>query len=538
MGQIKRDLPNDAYQAATNAVNPSSTNPFFTQEDAEAGFNIDANLSPVIDNTFTSEPFGLPSLDDSYIVASPASGLWAGQDNNIATWDGEQWIFYMPMVNDTTTVLTGTNAGNIYSFDGSVWTPVTSIITNASPFKIAGSTFDAGGNIINTIARTGAIVLGQNQGVLNNSAFQAVGAAIADNFYTRQGLAANFTGANLWSRLCTITLNSGNQKTYQILFNEVSRDGGHYISAVIHLSFTKPTPTPSIGVARVRVVNISQENTTLPTTNSNYKLDDNNFVVRRYSNNTVAGCSFRIYYRPTIANTSVSVTVLNGKDGGKGIGATGIVWQDARMATIEGTAFGGSLSNYATYNYSGQRTNISAVVDPTVNDDVTFEYSKGSLWYNNTTSNPKVWICLNNTAGAAVWKLLTLTDNNNNLVLPGGLQFGGGFSVGNITANTNNLNVTGLESSILVRLSSTGNYDLTGIVVPDVTKCFFFNIFNINPQAPTPGSFSITFKNQNAGSAAQNRFLLGGDVNLQPGEGVTLLYDPVDQRWRSPGKNI
>lgn len=532
MGQIKRDLSNDAYQAATNAINASSTNPFFTQEDAEAGFNIDANLSPVIDNTFTSEPFGLPSLDDSYIVASPATGLWAGQDNNIATWDGEQWIFYMPMVNDTTTVLTGTNAGNIYSFNGTIWAPVANIVTNATPFNIAGSTTDAGGNKTGAIARAGAVVVGFNQGVINNSAFQVVGAAVGENFYTRQGLAANFTGANLWSRLCTITLNSGNQKTYQILFNEVSRDGGHYISAVIHLSFTKPTPTPSIGVARVRVVNISQENTTLPTTNSNYKLDDNNFVVRRFSNNTVAGCSFRIYYRPTIANTSVSVTVLNGKDGGKGIGATGIVWQDARMAAIEGTAFGGATSNYATFNYSGQRTNISATADPTVTDDVTFEYSKGSLWYNNTVSNPKVWICVDNTAGNAVWKLLTLTDNNNNLVLPGGLQFAGGFSSATITANTNDLLISGLAGSALVRINSTGNFQLTGIVVPDNTKSYFFSIFNVGLTG------QITYKNNDAGSIAQNRFLLGADILVQAGEGLSFIYDPVDQRWRSPGKNI
>lgn len=534
MGHIKRDLPNDEYQAAINAVNPSSTNPFFTQEDAEAGFNIDANLSPVIDNTFSSEPFGLPSLDDSYIVAPPASGSWAGQDNNIATWDGEQWIFYMPMVNDTTTVLTGTNAGNIYSFDGSVWVPVANIVTNATPFNLAGSVTDAGGNKTRAIARSGPVAVGFNQGVLNNSAFQAVGAAIADNFYTRQGLAANFTGLNLWSRLCTITLAGGGQKNFQLLFNEVSRDGSTFISAVIHLSFAKQPVVSSFGVGRVRVVNISQESRILPTTNAGYKLDENNFVVRRFSNVGTAsgGCSFRIYYRPTIANTSVSVTVLNGKDGGRGIGATGIVWQDARMAAIETVAAGGSGDNLATFNYTGQRTNISSLVDPTVTDDVTFEYSKGSLWYNNTVSNPKVWICLDNTAGAAVWKLLTLTDNNNNLVLPGGLQFAGGFSSATLTANTDNLLITGLASSALVRIDSTGNFSLTGIVVPDNTKAYFFSIFNVGLTG------NIIFKNNDVGSTAENRFLLGNDITVQPGEGLSFIYDPVDQRWRSPGKNI
>jgi hypothetical protein len=120
----------------------------------------------------------------------------------------------------------------------------------------------------------------------------------------------------------------------------------------------------------------------------------------------------------------------------------------------------------------------------------------------------------------------------------GGLQFGGNFSSASLSANTNNLLITNLASSILVRMSSTADVDLTGIVVPDNTKAYFFNIFNINPQTPSPGSFSITFKNQNAGSTAQNRFLFGTDINVQPGEGLTLIYDPVDLRWRSPGKNI
>jgi hypothetical protein len=136
---------------------------------------------------------------------------------------------------------------------------------------------------------------------------------------------------------------------------------------------------------------------------------------------------------------------------------------------------------------------------------------------------------------------LTITGNLNvsgSVSLSGGLQFGSTFATASLVGNTNNLNITNLASSILVRMSSTGNYDLTGIVVPDNTITYFFNIFNINPQAPTPGSYSITFKNQNAGSTAQNRFLFGSDINVQPGEGVTLIYDPVDLRWRSPGKNI
>ena len=122
---------------------------------------------------------------------------------------------------------------------------------------------------------------------------------------------------------------------------------------------------------------------------------------------------------------------------------------------------------------------------------------------------------------------------NGPLVAAGGLQFGGNsFATASLSANTDNLLIPNLENSILVRLeASPSNYNLTGIVVPDNTKTFFFAIFNV-------GTRNITFKDEDASSNADNRFLLGADVLIQGGEGITLIYDPVDTRWRSPGKNI
>jgi UDP-3-O-[3-hydroxymyristoyl] glucosamine N-acyltransferase len=118
------------------------------------------------------------------------------------------------------------------------------------------------------------------------------------------------------------------------------------------------------------------------------------------------------------------------------------------------------------------------------------------------------------------------------LELEGGLQFGSSFASATLTGNTDNLVIANLETSILVRLeASPSNYSLTGIVVPDNTKTFFFSVFNV-------GTRSITFKDEDAGSDADNRFLLGANVVVQAGEGITLIYDPVDTRWRSPGKNI
>ena len=49
----------------------------------------------VKDKDLTAPP-GSPTPDDSYIVASPATGAWSGQEDDIATWDGSQWIFETP----------------------------------------------------------------------------------------------------------------------------------------------------------------------------------------------------------------------------------------------------------------------------------------------------------------------------------------------------------------------------------------------------------------------------------------------------------
>lgn len=50
------------------------------------------------------------------------------------------------------------------------------------------------------------------------------------------------------------------------------------------------------------------------------------------------------------------------------------------------------------------------------------------------------------------------------------------------------------------------------------------------------GGFSITLRNENAGSAATNRFYFGGqDLPLASGAAATLQYDGVAQRWHSAG---
>lgn len=51
------------------------------------------------------------------------------------------------------------------------------------------------------------------------------------------------------------------------------------------------------------------------------------------------------------------------------------------------------------------KNNLSAIVDPTVNDDSAAGYAVGSTWVN--TVGGKVWKCVDDSVGAAVWKDLS-----------------------------------------------------------------------------------------------------------------------------------
>lgn len=49
----------------------------------------------------------------------------------------------------------------------------------------------------------------------------------------------------------------------------------------------------------------------------------------------------------------------------------------------------------------GVLNNTSAVTDPTPNDDASLNYDRGSIWINISTN--VVFICVDNSVGAAVW---------------------------------------------------------------------------------------------------------------------------------------
>lgn len=98
-------------------------------QDPAAGLNlalnvIDALLQTAVINMSLTEPPGSPSDGDLYIVATGATGVWAGQDNNLARYvaEGDFWQFYEAGTN--VHVVLNLDDGGLYAWTGSTWAPV------------------------------------------------------------------------------------------------------------------------------------------------------------------------------------------------------------------------------------------------------------------------------------------------------------------------------------------------------------------------------------------------------------------------------
>lgn len=119
---------------------------------------------------------------------------------------------------------------------------------------------------------------------------------------------------------------------------------------------------------------------------------------------------------------------------------------------------------------------------------------------------------------------------SNNNAISGG-QFYGAYTTVTLTANTDNLVITDIQNFVLIEITTTGNFNLTGIVPATTDVSWIIKIFNA-------GNNNLLLKNNDAGSGASYRFSIGGDKTIQPGEGLELTYRPLVQKWASTGINI
>lgn len=139
---------------AVGALTPTPTN--YTPVDASIVSNhlnaIDAELgalasttqnfewqSSVISATILDPTPLTPSTGDRYLINGTGVGAWAGQDNNIAEWDGSAWQYTIPTTG--TFVSSDAEPDRLYQFGGSSWSAKNFEATTASGF-LSKSGFD------------------------------------------------------------------------------------------------------------------------------------------------------------------------------------------------------------------------------------------------------------------------------------------------------------------------------------------------------------------------------------------------------------
>lgn len=115
-----------------------------------------------------------------------------------------------------------------------------------------------------------------------------------------------------------------------------------------------------------------------------------------------------------------------------------------------------------------------------------------------------------------------LYNTNNTTWYP--LVGGGVLSPAAITVSQNDYNPAGLGTCTVLRLTSTGSVNITGLTAPTTGQQLIL-VSNI-------GSNTITLTNEDASSTAANRFDLTANLGLAASQSVFLYYDPTSSRWR------
>lgn len=127
----------------------------------------EARTSRVLSRALTTPP-GSPAESDAYIIPAGATGVWSGKTNQIATYIGGAWSYYVPIEGCSSPWVN--NEDKLVTFDGTNWVisggasggTVTSVSITAPAAGItqSGSPVTASGSITLALANDLAAVEG------------------------------------------------------------------------------------------------------------------------------------------------------------------------------------------------------------------------------------------------------------------------------------------------------------------------------------------------------------------------------------------
>lgn len=182
-------------------------------------------LGSVIDRTLTAPPALSSPGDDGkvYIPASGATGAWAGQDDNIAIFKDDAWVFYPPFEN---LFIYSIGDSSFIIYQSGSWG--TLAIGNTDELaKVSANDTTASFLLTKIVAGANITINEINDG--GNETLEIVGAAGGTDELAK--VSANDTTANfLLSKIVAGTgitvneLNDGGNETLEIVFNQVGTD--------------------------------------------------------------------------------------------------------------------------------------------------------------------------------------------------------------------------------------------------------------------------------------------------------------------------
>ena len=145
MHDVKAEDPADQSILIWNTATSyweARPNPSYTKLETDAKLQVVAQgLSHGVSvNAIQNTPPVSPLPYDYYLVGTAGAGAWAGQNNNLAWWDGAAWKFATPSTGDTHLVESAGSGGENWNWNGTAWVKV----ANAAVAGSASSLFIVG----------------------------------------------------------------------------------------------------------------------------------------------------------------------------------------------------------------------------------------------------------------------------------------------------------------------------------------------------------------------------------------------------------
>lgn len=229
-----------------------------------------------------------------------------------------------------------------------------------------------------------------------------------------------------------------------------------------------------------------------------------------------------IWDQPTADTSAAGSNIWAGTSGGTGNAQT-VTASGYTQADGQSISFVAGASNSAAATLTVAGFSAAAILRDTAAGPIAL--TGGEIIANNVVQ-------VVYTASSGAFHMLEPQVIAATAVSTGLLSYTGQLSPTALSGNTNDWNPTGLQSAIVIRVSASAAFNLTGLTAPTLSATGRLVVLE------NVGTFNITLTSQDALSAAANRFAIAQAVTLAPNQTVSFTYDTTTSNWRSASPNL